>query len=287
MAGWQRHTPARRWRLQVLMAAGLLVGWVGHGFGQAPSTVIHDAGVYFPDETGNEWRYRGRITEGTVNRITDTTFVNISTVTGQEKHDGVMVRVFHDTNPGNQSPVDSYYRRDVAGIRYYGSKPGTSLERQLIPYQVMRFPLEMPSSFRQLDRHNLTLGLDIDHDNRVETVDVEATVTVHGRESVTVPLGTYDDAIRLESRMRLLVHLSRDGTDVYGFDTLTAWFVKDIGLVRYVERQMIPMAEAGRGRLIEITEELESATLQGGSVVLSRRHTPTHGVPVRAPLNPH
>ena len=285
MTGLQRHAPVRHRWLQILIAVGLIAGWGGHGAGQVTPAVIHDAGVYFPDEPGNEWRYRGRITEGTVNRVKDTTFVNVSTVMGEEKKDGVRIMVFHDTNPGNQPPVDSYYLRDVAGIRYYGSKPGTNLERQLIPYQVVRFPLEVPSSFQQLDRKNLNLSLDIDHDNQAETVDVEATMTVHERESVTVPLGTYDNAIRLESHMRLLVHLSRDGTDVYGSDTLTAWFVKDIGLVRYTERQMMPTMEAGERRLIEITEELEAATLQGGSVVLSRRRLPTHGVPVRAPLD--
>ena len=283
MTRLQRETPVRHRWLQALIAVGLIVGWVGHGVGQVTPAVIHDAGVYFPDEPGNEWRYRGRITEGTVDRIQDTTFVNVSTVTGQEQKDGVSVMVFHDTNPGNQPPVDSYYLRDVAGIRYYGSKPGTGLERQLIPYQIVRFPLEVPSSFQQLDRKNLNLSLDIDHDNLAETVDVEATVTIHGRESVTVPLGTYDNAIRLESHMRLFVHLSRDGTDVYGSDTLTAWFVKDIGLVKYIERQLIPTMEAGKRRLIEITEELEAATLQGGNVVLGRHRIPTDGVPVRVP----
>ncbi len=261
-----------RW-MRVLIAVGLVAGWVGHGCGQAAPTVIHDADAYFPDEPGNEWRYRGRIAEGAVDRVRDAAFVNVSTVTGHTNKDGVTVVVFHDTNPGNQAPVDSYYLRDVAGIRYYGSKPGTILERQLVPYQIVRFPLEAPGSFRQLDRKHLNLGLDLDHDTRAETVDVEATVTVHGREAVTVPLGTYDDAIRLESSMRLLVHLSRDGTAVHGLDTMTAWFVKDIGLVKYVERQMVPTREAGRERMIEITEELEGAVLQGGNVRLGRRHS--------------
>ncbi len=288
MSGNRKNVVAgrRRWGVALcrwaLMAVGLVAGWGGHGFGQMPD-VIHDAGAYFPDEPGNEWRYRGRITEGKVDRIKDAEFVNVSTVTGRDTRDGVPLTVFHDTRPGNQEPVDSYYLRDVAGIRYYGSTPGTSLERQLIPYQIVRFPLEAPSSFRQMNRKNLTLGLDLDRDDRAETVDVDATVTVRGRESVTVPSGTYDNALRLESHMRFLVHLSRDGTYVYGHDTLTAWFVKDIGLVRYVERQMIPTREAGKGRLIEMTEELEAATLRGGSLVIGRRHAPTRGGFAAAP----
>ena len=271
--------------LKVLVVLGLVVGWSSHGFGQVTPIVLHDAGVYFPDQTGNEWTYQGRITEGVVNQIEDKTFVNVSTVTGREKKDGVMVTVFHDTNPGDQGPTDSYYLRDAAGIRYYGSKPGTILEQQLIPYQIVRFPLEMPSSFHQLDRKTLNLGLDLDRDGQAETVDVRATVGIEGQEAVTVLLGTYEKAIRMEAHMELLVQLSGDGTRISGFDTMTLWLVKGVGLVKYVERQMVPMVGAGKDRLIEITEELEEARLQGGTVLFSRRKPSTHGVLASQPLN--
>lgn len=274
MIGDHNHSRTIRWHRQVLMAVGLMVGCVSLGYGQVAPTMIPDSSAYFPDAKGNEWRYRGRITQGTIDQVKDTTFVNVSTVMGQEIKDGVTVKVFHDTSPGGQAPMDSYYRRDAAGIRYYGSKPGTILEQQLIPYQIVRFPFEVPSEFHQLDRKNLNLGVDIDRDNQAETVDVEATVSLSGQETVTVPSGTYDDAIRLEAHMQMLVRLSGDGTHVYGFDTLTAWIVKDIGLVKYVERQMIPTREAGKDRLLEITEELEGATLQGGSVIIGRHHAP-------------
>ena len=271
--------------LKTVLVLGLVVGWGSHVFAQVTPIVIQDAGVYFPDQTGNEWTYQGRITEGVVNQIEDKTFVNVSKVTGREKKDGVMVTVFHDTNPGDQGPTDSYYVRDAAGIRYYGSKPGTILEQQLIPYQIVRFPLEMPSSFHQLDRKSLNLGLDLDRDGQAETVDVGATVSIAGQEAVTVPLGTYEQAIRMEAHMNLLVHLSGDGTRISGFDTMTLWLVKGVGLVKYVERQMIPMIGAGKDRLIEITEELKEARLQGGTVLLSRRKSATHGVLARQPLN--
>ena len=271
--------------LKALVVLGLVVGWSSHGFGQVTPIVLHDAGVYFPDQTGNEWTYQGRVSEGVVNQIEDKTFVNVSTVTGREKKDGVMVTVFHDTNPGDQGPIDSYYLRDAAGIRYYGSKPGTILEQQLIPYQIVRFPLEMPSSFHQLDRKTLNLGLDLDRDGQAETVDIRATVRIDGQEAVTVPLGTYEKAIRMEAHMELLVRLSGDGTRISGFDTMTLWLVKGVGLVKYVERQMVPMVRAGKDRLIEITEELEEARLQGGTVLSSRRKPSTHGVLASQPLH--
>jgi len=254
-------------------------------YGQPVPTFIHQPENFFPDQIGNEWHYQGRIIEGTVNQIADKTFVNISKVTGKETVDGVTVTVFHDTNPGDQGPTDSYYRRDAAGIRYYGSKPGTRLEKQLIPYQIVRFPLEIPSSFVQLNRTNLNLGLDIDHDGRAEKVDVHATVTIHGQEAVTVPVGTYPKAVRMEAQMKLLVHLSRDGTQVKGFDSMTVWFVKDIGLVKYTERQMVPNPRTGKDRMIEIVEELQDAKLEGGAQLLSRRKASTHGVLTRHTLD--
>ncbi len=88
-----------------------------------------------------------------VNHIADTSFVNVSRVKGEKTEDGMKLVVFHDSDSGNQGPSNSYCRRDAAGIRYYGSKPGAELERQLIPYQIIRFPIEVPSTFRQLSRH--------------------------------------------------------------------------------------------------------------------------------------
>ncbi len=218
---------------------------------------------YFPDQKGNEWTYRGRFVEGQMVQIAEKSFANVSTVMGAETKDGMAMTVFHDTNPGDQGPSDSYYRRDVAGIRYFGSKPGTVLEKQLVPYQIVRFPLEVPSSFQQLDRKGLDLGLDLDRDGKAEKVDVQAVVSVLGKETVTVPLGTYPDSIRLEAKMTMHVHLSQAGLVVKGTDIMTAWFGRGIGLLKYEERQTIPSLGSETDRTIEVIEELEQATIQG------------------------
>lgn len=224
---------------------------------EPPVLVIKESAEYFPDQKGNEWIYRGTLIEGGMVQIDDGRFTNVSKVMGTETIDGVVVTVFHDTNPGDQGPSDSYYRRDVAGIRYYGSKPGTTLERQLVPYQIVRFPLEIPSSFEQLNRQGLNLGLDLDRDGESEEVDVVAMVTVQGRESVTVPAGTYPEALKLEARMTMDVHLSESGVTIQGTDVMTAWFAKGVGLLKYVERQTIPSPRNQDERMVEVIEELE------------------------------
>ncbi len=228
--------------------------------------VVENVHEYFPDQVGNEWVYRGRMIEGGMVRIAekDTQFSNVSNVMGEETIDGVKVTVFHDTNPGNQGPSDSYYRRDAAGIRYYGSKPGTMLERQLVPYQIVRFPLEIPSSFKQFNRQGLDLGMDIDRDGETEKVDIEAVSFVQEPERMTVPAGTYFNAIRLEAKMTMHVHLSESGKTIRGTDTMTVWFARGVGLLKYIERQTIPSFRSENERVVEVTEVLEKVKL--GSV---------------------
>lgn len=247
----------------------------------ASSTVVlEDSHEYFPDRVGNEWVYEGTMVEGGMVHIADkdTQFTNVSKVTGKEMLEGVEVTVFHDTNPGNQGPSDSYYRRDAAGIRYYGSKPGTTLERQLVPYQIVRFPMEMPSAFEQLDRKGLDLGMDVDRDGEKEKVDIVAVVSVLGQDTVIVPAGVYQEAIRLEAKMTMHVHLSESGETIQGTDTMTAWFARGVGLVKYIERQTIPSVQNQQERMVEVIEELAKVTLASDTASLCRSKSPAKGV---------
>ncbi len=241
--------------------------WIGlFSYAYAADTlplIIENVDEYFPDQVGNEWVYQGTMVEGGMVQISEKhiQFTNVSKVMGQEHIEGVAVVVFHDTNPGNQGPSDSYYRRDAAGIRYYGSKPGTTLERQLVPYQIVRFPLESPSSFEQFNRKGLALGMDIDRDGESDTVDILATSSVQGQETVRVPAGSYSEAIRIEAKMTMQVHLSESGKILQGTDTMTVWFARGVGLVKYIERQTIPSSQSENERVIEVTEVLEKVSL--------------------------
>ena len=226
------------------------------------SIVVENVHEFFPDQVGNEWVYRGTMIEGGMVQIAEknTQFTNVSKVMGVENIDGVEVVVFHDTNPGNQGPSDSFYRRDAAGIRYYGSKPGTTLEKQLVPYQIVRFPLEIPSSFEQFNRKGLELGMDIDRDGESEKVDILAFSSAQVKEAISVPAGTYSEAIRLEASMTMKVYLSESGKTIKGSDTMTVWFARGVGLLKYLERQTIPSFRTEHERVIEVTEVLEKFT---------------------------
>ncbi len=240
-------------------------------------TISHSAD-YFPDTVGSRWTYRGQITEGPLQSIEHKFFSNISAVTGTSTVKGVTVTVFHDTNPGNHGPSDSYYRRDVVGIVYYGSNPGTPLEKQIIPYQIVRFPLTVPSSFQQFDRSGLDFGADMDRDGTNEKVDVRGWTTVVGHDTVAVPAGTFPDAIKVEARMTMRIHLSGGHRTATGSDVMTAWFAKGVGLVKYSERQELSSPNEERGVVTDVMEELEEYEVKAPKESLGRLESSPDGI---------
>jgi hypothetical protein len=246
-----------------LLAAGMLLFalWIEPA-PAAETFTVPNAEEFFPDGKGSRWQYRGQVIEGPLSTIAQKTFSNVSVVKGAEKLKGVSVRVFHDSNPGGHEPSESYYRRDAAGIVYYGSTPGSPLEKQLVPYQIVRFPLEYPSGFQQFNRQGVTYGMDVDGDEKDEQVDVEATVNVVGLETVQVPAGTYKDTVRLESKMTMRIHLTKDRETVVGTDTMNVWFARGVGVVKYIERQEFPSIKGDRGMVTETTEELEEVEIK-------------------------
>jgi hypothetical protein len=173
--------------------------------------------------------------------------------------------------------MDSFYRRDSVGIVYYGSEPGTPLEKQLVPYQIVRFPLKASSSFPQFNRKGLDFDSDLDQDGINEKADAQGDATVVGQESVTVPAGTFKNAVKVEARMYMQIHLSGAKRTALGTDVMTAWFAKGVGLVKYVERQELSPLEE-RGVVTDIMEELESYEIKPPKASLGRRESSTEGL---------
>ena len=267
---------------RLLLAGGacLLLGlgiWPTTLGAEEPVAIAQSAD-YFPDAVGNRWAYRGQITEGPLQTIDNKFFTNVSTVKGTKTIKGVTVTVFHDTNPGNHGPSDSFYRRDAVGIVYYGSDPGTPLEKQITPYQIFRFPMNVPSSFQQFDRTGLDFGTDMDRDGTDEKVDVRGWSSLVGHETITVPAGTFHDAVKVEARMTMRIHLSGGHRTAAGTDVMTAWFAKDIGLLKYSEQQELSAIKEDRGVFTEITEELEEYEVKPSKDSLSRLESPSEGI---------
>ena len=265
-------------RAFMLGTALLLAGaaW-STSFAAEEAGIIVQSADYFPDQTGNKWHYRGQITEGPLQTVEHKFFSNVSSVTGTKNINGMTVTVFHDTNPGNHGIMDSFYRRDSVGIVYYGSDPGTPFEKQLVPYQIVRFPMKVASSFPQFNRKDLDFGNDLNRVGINEKADAQGDASVLGQESVTVPAGTFKDAVKVEARMHMQIYLSGTKKTVQGTDIMTAWFVKGVGLVKYVERQELSPLE-DRGVVTDIMEELESYEIKPSKPSLGRSETPPEGL---------
>ncbi|QPD03756.1 MAG: hypothetical protein Nkreftii_001530 [Candidatus Nitrospira kreftii] len=263
-----------------MIGLGVLSGLhVGSKVAGAEETVtIEKSAEYFPDSPGSRWTYRGQISEGPLQTIELKFFTNVSTVSGTKTINGTTVTVFHDTNPGNHGPSDSFYRRDAVGIVYYGSEPGTPLEEQITPYQIFRFPLTVPSSFQQFDRSGLNFGSDMDRDGTDEKVDMQGWSSVVGLETIAVPAGTFDETIKVEARMKMQIHLSGSRHTISGSDVMTAWFAKGVGLVKYSERQELAGAREDRGVVTEISEELEEYDVKTQKASLRGFEPTTEGV---------
>ena len=262
----------------ILGSAAILMGQDQASATEAGQAIAQSAD-YFPDTVGTRWQYRGQISEGPLQTIENKYFSNVSSVTGTRTlKGGLVVTVFHDTNPGNHGPSDSFYRRDAAGVVYYGSEPGTPLEKQLTPYQIIRFPMKVAQSFQQFNRTDIDFGSDIDGDGTNEKVDVEGLSTVLGQESITVPAGTYPDAVRVEAKMTLKIRLSSVDRTAVGTDVMTAWFAKGVGLVKYIERQELAALKDDRGNITDITEELEEVSVKSAPGLQGRNETAPEGL---------
>jgi len=96
-----------------------------------------------------------------------------------------------------------------------------------------------------------------------------ANAQVVGYESITVGAGTFSDALRIDAVMTITVTLSKTRHLVVSTDTISSWFVRGIGLVKYVERVEAPPLLETRGEVTHLSEELDSYSLKGQAGLLS------------------
>lgn len=224
---------------------------------------IRNTEEFFPDEIGCVWRYVGRTRTETIERIADVTFTNEVSTVGTTNVRGMTVKIFRETNQANKGPTDEFFLRDKSGITYYGSQPTTPFEQQLVPYRVLKFPLALDDAFQQLNKKDLDMHTDLDGDGRSERGDVLADAKVVGYESVTVPAGTFPEALRIDAVMRISITLTKNRHVTVSTDRITSWFVRGVGLIKYIEEIEAPPVLETRGEVTYLTEELESYTIKG------------------------
>ena len=228
-----------------------------------PTAEVQNIEEYFPDEIGSVWRYLGRTRTETIERVAEVVFKNEVTTIGTTNMKGVTVKIFRETNQGNKGPTDGFFRRDTSGIVYYGSQPTTPFEQQLIPYRVLSFPLVLGGSFEQLNKSDVDMQTDLDGDGQPERGSVVAEARVVGYEPIAVAAGDFPESLRIDAVMTISVSLSKNRTTALSKDKITSWFVRGVGLIKYVETIESPPVLETRGEITYLSEELESYAIKG------------------------
>ena len=299
-----------RWCQFVLLAfvALTLAACGGGGEGDGVTTGIPvvlgqpgpgDAGNHFPFAVGNYWSYQVTSVES---GLPPQTFVSTVSMTGTRQVNGATATVLQETNAdGTNVPEDTFLVKDLNGIAEFDDPDSTDpLISQLLPVWDYRFPLDENSSFLQVNRKGVNSGDDLDGDGINEMVDIRSEVAVLGRETVTVPVGTFADCVKVMSSLTFIYILSTDGSRITATGVYHEWFSPGIGQVKgtsalsitlgnFTEttsetEELIGYSVGGQSQKIRIEASPATGNLSvGGALQLAAVAFSPAGVPVKAP----
>jgi hypothetical protein len=264
-------------RLACVITAILCVGCGGGGGGPDPGPVEGqgDPKNYFPVSQGNTWNYQGTNSKTGMSSID---YVNSAKITGTQVVDGKTAFVLSEVNTYNSGTTGELnYHKDNNGITLVGlNDPSDPLTPNLLPYQIIKFPLQANSSFVQINKAGVNYPQDLDMDGKNETVSVYSTVTVKGFESVTVKLGVFPESVRIETNTTLTITLSSNNAQFSGTGLETSWYAPGVGLVKST------LVTTANNNTETETEELIGYSVDGQSKGIMPKFLVANGV---APAN--
>lgn len=227
-----------------------------------------DIGNYVPLTQGNMWRYQSAKSDTGQPTLN---YQNNVTITGTKVIGLVTTTVLTESNPdGTGVAQEEYLFKDLQGINEYGNNdPSDMLSPQLVPFQLLRFPPTLNSSFPQLKKTGLNFGQDLDGDGRNEMAAVTSEVSVIGVESVTVPVGLFTNALKVQTVITITVTFSGDGSKATVIEMVTQWLAPGVGPVKNTT------VIQGQGISETITEELEAYVVDGQGAGIRVQVTPT------------
>lgn len=257
----------KRGRL-ALVATGLvlLAACGGGGGGTTPPAgetpvVLGQPGPGDPDNwlplgVAHRWVFRGR-SSGFGGERAYTNYVEVSNVGSVGGTSTLRLRENNYGGEGLASVVDIV--NDNNGIAVLAIDDGSALSDALVPYWELRYPLAAGSRFVQRERSNVDYGSDLDGDGRNESATLRSEVAVAGTEAVTVPLGSFASALRVDRSSTFTIRLSRDGSTITGTESASVWFVRNVGWVRRTQ------SASANGLTTTIDEVLEAYFNSGGN----------------------
>ena len=233
--------------LQVATAAslGLLLAACGGGGGGSdasalapvtpapvvPTTPTGPTGIaanYYPVTAGSTWVYN--VSSSTPNTPTTCT----QTVTGTQVFKGTNATVLQDNCLAINGAVTlNYYSKTARAYTFLGNNDSTDpITQAATPLDEMRFDGSF-SATPLVEKTNLDSGQDLDGDRRNELVDVRATGTVEGFDTLTIAAGTFRNTARIKLLVTTTIKPTAAGNSpVTVTSTIFEWRAPDVGLVQ-------------------------------------------------------
>jgi hypothetical protein len=182
--------------------------------------------AYFPLAAGNQWLYNA--TDSSTNTpllIFDVT----AAVNGTKTVQGQLATIVTHTNSSTTAaPTDQYYASSGGGITYLGTTdPADTITPLLIPYPQLLFPVTT-GTVSSITGKNLAFGKDAA--GKAITLNLTQTIVNSGLETVSVPAGTFANAMK---QVTTVTGTAVDGTQsipVSGTDTV--WLAPGVGQVK-------------------------------------------------------
>jgi hypothetical protein len=227
-----------------------------------------DIGNYVPLTQGNFWEYQGTKSD---TGSSPQNYQNTVRVNGTNMIGTVSATVLTESNPdGSGVAQDEYVFKDSVGLTEYGNTDTTdTLTPHLVPFPLLRFPLAPGSSFTQLNRSGVDYGQDLDGDGRNEVAAVNSNVSVIGTENVTVPVGSFTNAVKIQTVITITVTFSSDGSKATVTETDTRWLAPGVGPVKDMT------VTQGQGITETVTEVLAAYVADGQGGGIRIQVTPT------------
>lgn len=228
---------------------------------EAGQTVVGpgDVGNLFPLDQGNIWEYV------VISSEYPEKYYELISVTGTTDINGITAVILSSSNPDNSgTPQDEYIEENTRGLVNWGNTDAEDfLTQELVPYNQEFFPITIGESRVILNKNGLVWRDDLDGDGNFESFDVSAAITTIGLEDVSVPVGTFNSAVKQKINIDIVVYLSGDNSNVDVKQTITQWLTKDIGQVRI--ESVFVLEAFGQKETITDTSELSAYWIEGES----------------------
>jgi hypothetical protein len=240
-----RPSPSRSKRHAVFPLLALLTlpsilsacGGGGGGPGHCSRTIPSDQGPgdtdqYFPLAVGDRWLYE-------VATITGTTTTEVR-VTGERAVDGMLASIVTLAPlDGSSAPEEQLLRNGPNGVSVHASEAEPFPTQGVLPFVELRWPLTPGDAYVPVSCTGLSLGEDLDGDNRPERFDLRVDVTVGSDEAVTVPAGAFT-AREVTTHTTLTIHATSGQSATLAVNEQD-WYASGVGSVRtVVDETMVP-----------------------------------------------